>query len=101
MPWLNRKPIVIEISKLTDEMISWYQSVGGKSFQEEHYDYRGNPKQTTFVGYGRGKYCHHRKDGTGGVRLHFNEEDANIATLFIMKFTEHVEAHNIVQEHFS
>lgn len=94
------KPIVVEIKGLTDEMIEWYKSIGGKSFYQEYWDYRGNPKTMHFVGYGNGKYCHHRKDGSAGVRLHFNEEDANIATLFIMKFTEYVETHNIKQEHF-
>ena len=81
-------------------MISWYFLVGGKSFSEEHWDYRGNPKVLHFVGYGNGKYCHHRKDGTGGVRLHFNEEDAKIATAFILQFGQEVESHNIEQIHF-
>ena len=102
MPLLyqTHKPIVIEINNLTTEMISWFRSIGGKTFTEEHWDYRGNPKTTTFVGYGKGKYCHHRKDGTGGVRLHFNEEDAKIAALFILNFSDFVEHHNIVGAHF-
>jgi len=94
------RPIVLEIRGLTDEMIQWYRSIGGKSFTQEHWDYRGNRKELTFVGYGNGKYCHYRKDGTGGVRLHFNEEDAKIATMFILQFPDEVEAHNMVKEHF-
>ncbi len=101
MPWINRRPIVIEIKGLTEEIVNWYRSVGGKIYRDDHWDHRGNKVIVYFVGYGKGKYCHHRKDGTVGVRLHFNQEDANIATLFIMKFTEYVEAHNIVQEHFN
>ena len=101
MPWINRKPIVVEIKGLTKDMVDWYRSVGGKVYEDEHWDYKGRKINVYFVGYGKGKFCHHRKDGTVGVRLHFNEEDANIATLFIMKFTEYVEAHNIEQAHFN
>jgi hypothetical protein len=82
-------------------MINWYRSVGGKSFTEEYWDYKGHRKELTFVGYGRGKYCHYRKDGTVGVRLHFNEEDASVASLFIMTFDRDVEAHNFEAAHFN
>jgi hypothetical protein len=94
-------PIVLEISKLTKEMIDWYHSVGGVGYEDEHWDHRGNRKTVTFVRYGSGKFCHHRKDGTGGVRLHFNGEHASIATMFIMQFPDFVEQHNIREVHFN
>ena len=94
------RPIVVEIKGLTDDMVKWYRTVGGKVFSQEHWDYRGNRKELFFVAYGNGKYCHHRKDGTVGVRLHFNEEDAKIATMFIMQFPEEIETHNMERIHF-
>lgn len=93
-------PIVIEIKGLTDDMVNWYQSVGGKTYMDDYWDYKGNRRKLNYVQYGKGKYCHHRKDGTVGVRLHFNEEDASVATMFILKFPEYIESHNIEQLHF-
>lgn len=93
-------PIVLEISQLTKEMINWFPSMGGVSYEEEHWDHLGKKKTITFVRYGTSKFCHHRKDGSNGVRLHFNSEYAPTATLFIMQFPKFVEQHNIKQLHF-
>lgn len=100
MPWTKCNPIVIEIKGLTDEIVKWYRSVGGKIYKDEHWDYKGRKIDVYFVGYGNGKYCHHRQDGTVGVRLHFNEEDAQIASLFIMTFTDMIQYHNMSKVHF-
>jgi len=101
MWYTAHKPIVIEIENLTKDMVDWYMSMGGKCLKDEFFDKQGKSIIVWSVGYGKGKFCHHRKDGTKGVRLHFNEEDANIATLFIMKFAEYVQTHNIRQEYFN
>ena len=93
-------PVTIDISKLTDDMINWYKSAGGSTKMEEHYDYKGNKKSVTFVQFGKAKYCHHKKDGTNGVRLHFHGDDASAATMFLMTFPDYVETHNM-KEHYS
>ena len=94
-------PIVIEIKGLTKEIVEWYRSIGGKVYSDQIWDFKGRQIDVHYVGYGKGKFCHHRRDGTVGVRLHFNEEDAKIATMFIMQFHEFVEAHNIEELHFN
>lgn len=90
--------ITIEIDKLTNEMIAWYYLVGGGVKTEEHYDHRGRKVEKTFVQYGKGKWCHHRADGTNGTRLHFHGDDAAAASLFLIKFLESIENHNL-KEH--
>ena len=93
-------PITVEIKSLTDNMVDWYRSVGGQVMEKEQWNNRGKREVVKFVQYGKSKFCHHRKDGTSGVRLHFHGEDANVATLFLMTFPEYVETHNI-SEHYS
>jgi hypothetical protein len=93
-------PIVIEVRKMSREIVDWYQLVGGTVYKDEHYDNKGRKVCRDYVQYGNGKYCHHRVDGTTGVRLHFNKEDAKIATMFILQFPEDVETHNIEGIHF-
>lgn len=93
-------PITVEIDALTDNMIAWYKTIGGQVMQQEHWDSRGRRVVAHFVQYGKAKYCHHRKDGTNGVRLHFHGDDASVASLFLLTFSEHVEQHNLV-DHYS
>lgn len=79
-------------------MVDWFLLVGGHTKEEEHYNHRGNKIVKNFVQYGRGKWCYHRADGSGGTRLHFQGEDAAVASMFLIKFLDHVQTHNL-QEH--
>jgi len=90
--------VFIEIDQLTKEMVEWYQLVGGDTKMDNYYDNRGRKVEKYLVQYGKGKWCYHRADGTGGTRLHFQGEDAAVASLFLIKFLEHVQTHNL-KEH--
>lgn len=85
----------IDVDRLTDEMIEWYQLVEGNVYEDTWYDHRGREQTVKYVSYGRGKKCHHHQNGQGGTRLHFNGEDASTASMFIMKFFEHITANNL------
>ena len=90
--------VVVEIDNLTEEMIEWYKMIGGHITQKEWYDHRGQHKTQTYVQYGQGKPCHYHQNGTGGVRLQFHGNDAATASVFIMKFFEHIESTNLKEQ---
>ena len=88
-------PIIIEIKELTEEMIAWYQLVGGYATVEEHYDHRGRKVTRSFVQFGSGKKSYYHADGTGYIRLQFQGRDAPVATMFILKFLDNIANHNM------
>jgi hypothetical protein len=93
--------ITIDITAVTDELIEWYELVGGEISEKEVWTFRGRKQIVKSVKYGKSKLCHHRADGSGGVRLHFRGEDASTASVFLIKFYESVEQHNMkeMQDH--
>lgn len=88
----------IDVDKLTDEMVEWYRLVGGYAYRDRWYDHRGREQATYYVNYGQGKRCHHHQNGSGGTRLHFNGDDASVASMFIMKFFNHVIDNNLKEQ---
>ena len=90
--------VTIEIDQLTDEMVEWFEMVGGQTFEKEWFNARGNPVKQKYVKYGNAKACHYHLNGTGGVRLQFHGNDASTASVFIMKFFEHVESSNLKEQ---
>lgn len=87
----------IDVKKLTDEMIDWYRQVEGTVVTDKFYDNRGREQTVFYVSYGQGKRCHHHNNGHGGTRLHFHGQDASAASMFLIKFFDHVTANNIQQ----
>lgn len=87
--------VYVDVNKLTDEMVDWYQLVGGTVYQDKFYDSRGREQTANYVSYGKGKRCHHHQNGAGGTRLHFHGDDAAAASMFILKFLDHITANNL------
>ena len=87
--------VYIDVDKLTEEMVEWYKLIGGKIYEDQWYNHRGQEKRVMYVSYGKGKSCHHHQNGVGGTRLHFHGDDASAASMFIMKFFEHVTQNNL------
>lgn len=87
--------IAIELDKLTNEMVEWFEMVGGIVSYKQEWDWKGRESNKPLVKYGKGKQSYYRQDGSGGVRLNFHGEDASTATVFIIKFNEHVQQHNM------
>lgn len=88
----------IDVDQLTDEMVEWYVMIGGNVYQDRWYDHRGKENTVNYVSYGLGKRCHHHHNGTGGTRLHFHGDDASAASMFIMKFFEHITNNNLQEQ---
>ena len=86
--------ITVDIDKLTDEMIEWYKLIGGVVTPNVDYDWRGREVLVHFVKYGKSKNCYHLT-GNSGCRLHFDGADASVASMFLLKFDQHVVRHNL------
>jgi hypothetical protein len=87
----------VDVNKLTDEMVEWYKLVDGTVLTSTFWDGRGREQRVKYVSYGKGKRCHHHQNGEGGTRLHFHGDDASAASMFIMKFFEHVTSNNLTE----
>jgi len=90
--------ITVELKEMTKEIVEWYKQIGGVVTTENHYDHRGRQVSRDFVQYGKGKRCHYRADGSQGIRLHFHGDDASVASMFLIKFFDQIENHNL-KEH--
>jgi hypothetical protein len=88
----------VDVDKLTDEMVEWYRLIDGEVYQDRWYDTRGREQSVYYVSYGKGKRCHHHQNGAGGTKLHFHGDDASAASMFIMKFFEHVTNSNLREQ---
>lgn len=91
--------VYIDVDQLNEEMIEWFRLVEGQVYEDSWYNHRGQEKKVTYVSYGKGKRCHHHNNGSGegssGTRLHFHGDDASAASMFIMKFFEHITRNNL------
>lgn len=90
-------PVWIDVNKLTDDIIEWYQLQEGTVYYDRFWDSRGREINQPYVSYGKGKRCHYHHNGVppGGVRLHFLGENADVASLFILKFSDIIDNHNL------
>jgi hypothetical protein len=88
----------VDIDHLSEDMIEWYRMIGGRVFGDTWYDHKGHERTTPYVSYGQGKRCHHHQNGAGGTRLHFHGDDASAASMFILKFLEHVTNNNLQEQ---
>lgn len=91
-------PVWIDIDSLTKEVIEWYENVGGRTKTDTYWNNRGREHTSTYVAYGKSKWCHHHQNGLGGTRLHFSGEDATVASMFILKFLNKVTNHNLKEQ---
>lgn len=87
--------ITIDVDNLNEEMIEWFKLIDGTIAKKEHYNYRGQQLTKTYVAYNGGKSCHYLQDGSSHVRLHFRGVDASTASVFILKFNDHIVQHNL------
>lgn len=90
--------IWIDVDRLSTEMVEWYRMIGGAVKTSVYYDHRGKQKDEYFVQYGKAKFCHHHQNGSGGTRLHWHGDDAATASVFLIKFFDHVTRHNLKEQ---
>ena len=81
-------PIRVTVSQLTNDIIEWYDSIGGNIGLDYH--------KRKVIGYGNGKLCH-RYAGSPQCLLHFNGEDAGVVTMLLLIFPELIISHNLTE----
>jgi len=88
--------IYFEVTWLSDEMVRWFQLVGGETVTVTEWVGRHSKKvEVPYVKYGKGKQSYYRQDGTNRVRINFHGDDADVATMFLIKFLDFIESHNL------
>ena len=90
--------IYIDVDRLSTEMIEWFEMIGGRVQTDTFWDHHHNIQNVKYVSYGKGKWCYHHNNGFGGSRLHFMGEDAATASVFLIKFFDHVTQHNFKEQ---
>ena len=93
------RPFKIHTNALTQEMVDFWVMMGAEAqeIQEEHYDRKGLVKIKHYrIRMGKqGDWSHKFNDSSGTYLLHFREEFAPEASLFIMKFIDAIINHDI------
>ena len=90
--------IWIDVDRLSEEMVEWYELVGGTTKTDSWHNHRGHLQTVKYVRYGSAKFCHHHQNGSGGTRLHWHGDDASTASVFLIKFFDHVTQHNLKEQ---
>jgi len=91
--------IWIDVDRLTDDMSEWFEMIGGTvSCRRHEYHRSGGAIEHKSVQYGKAKPSYRRQDGTGYVKINFNGNDVATASMFLIKFSTHIVAHNMKQE---
>ena len=83
------------VRDLTDEMGEWFNLIGGTATAIKEYDWRGREHIIRQVQYGKAKPSYVTKDGTNLTLVRFAGEDASAASMFLIKFFDKIEAHNM------
>jgi hypothetical protein len=87
--------IQINVKTITPEIIEWFSLIGGVVREVKNYDWRGREYVSTIVKYGTAKDSYDRKDGSNNTLIRFAGADASTASMFLLKFMDQVESHNM------
>lgn len=79
---------------VSEDIRNWFEHIGGRVIAKSHYNYRGNEVDTYQVAYGNGKLSH-TESGAAVTRIHFLGEDASVASMFLLKFSDKIIYHNL------
>jgi len=89
------------VESLTDEMGEWFNLIGGKATQVKWWDHKGREQFTNQVQYGKAKPSYKTQDGTGLYLIRFDGADASTASMFLIKFMDQIQIHNLREaEHY-
>lgn len=87
------------VTKLTDEMGEWFNMIGGQATQIKEYDWRGREHTVNQVQYGKAKPSYVTKDGRNLTLVRFDGRDASTASVFLIKFFDQIQSHNMKEEY--
>lgn len=85
----------IIMTDLPKEFLAWWLEVGGVMQYNEWYDHRGRQQRIAVVRYGQGRPSHKLQNQQDEYMVRFRPEDAGVALMLLMKFTDLVKSHNM------
>lgn len=89
------------VYELTDEMGEWFNLIGGRAEAVKWWDHKGREQLTKQVQYGKAKPSYKTQDGTGLTLIRFDGSDASTASMFLIKFMDQIQIHNLREaEHY-
>jgi hypothetical protein len=83
------------VPELTNEMGEWFNLIGGRATSVKEYDWRGREHIINQVQYGKAKTSYVTKDGTNLTMIRFDGADASVASMFLIKFMDQIQSHNL------
>lgn len=93
------KPFKIHTNALTQDMIDFWVMMGAEAqvVHDEYHTHRSGTKQDQYyrLRMGGGDWSHKFNDGSNHYLLHFREEFAPEASIFILKFLDNIINHDI------
>ena len=95
---MSKPEITIVAKDLTKEMVQWYTEVGGRVTNDSWYNMRGQAVTISIVAYGQGRVSHRMQNDSGQYLIRFLGEDADVALLFLIKFSNYIFSHNMKKE---
>ena len=92
------KPFKIHTTALTQEMVDFWVMMGAEAQEitDDHWAKAGRKIDKHYrIRMGKGDWSHKFNDGSGNYLLHFREEFAPEASMFIMKYIDTIINHDI------
>lgn len=81
--------------KIDEEMATWWLGQGGEAKTVETYDSRGRRKNLYHIRVPGHKWSHQHQDGSERVTLQMLSEHARWALLWIMRWNDEIEYHDV------
>ena len=79
---------------MTDEFLAWWQEIGGLLEYSSYYNAKGQVIKIPIVRYGLGRWSH-KSASNPEFLIRFRAEDANVALMMLMKWTNLIISHNM------
>lgn len=83
------------VSDIADEMVNWFNLIGGSATTIKWYNHLGQEQFKNQVQYGKAKPSYVTQDGTRLILVRFTQEDVAIASIFLIKFFDYIQSHNL------
>lgn len=95
---MSKPEVTIVAKDITADIMMWYVDVGGKIAEDKWYNMRGQEQSIPIVAYGKGRASHKMQNDSGEYLIRFLGEDADVALIFLMKFSDYVISHNLKEQ---
>jgi len=86
--------VTVVVNDMPEDFLAWWQEIGGLISYGEYYDAKGRVTKTPILRYGVGRSSH-KSAGNPEFLIRFRGEDAGVALMMLMRWTDLVVGHNM------